>query len=209
MSASFSNAIGSPLGMGSSGLCVASVAYDCAWPFSVWNLPSGVTGFSASYMGHDLPSFESDLQSVIAPNAVLTSLDFEPVDNAYAMSWVETASTGGFDFRREIVAPTEIQDTVAQDGSESRIVTAISFDATGQANVISYGWQGDTATVYDTQAILSAPLDVATAAVNLAKDGYIITAFGRQRYGRLSSHRRASSRRYFTPFARCHHADYE
>lgn len=176
--ASYTNVIGSPLGMGSSGLCVSGSEYDCAWPFSVSYLPTGVTGLSASYRGKDLPSFDSDLQSVIAPNVVLTSLDFEPAENSYAMSWVQTASTGGFDFRREIVAPAEVQSAVEQDGSASRIVTAVSFEASGQANLISYGWQGDTATVYDTQAVLSGPQDVATAATNLANSGYIITAFG-------------------------------
>ena len=59
----------------------------------------------------------------------------------------------------------------------SRVVTAVSFDNSGQANLISYGWQGD-ATVYETEAIISRPQDVATAATTLAGKGYIISAFG-------------------------------
>ena len=174
---SFGNSIGSPLGVGSSGVCVSGVEYDCSWPFSVENLPSGVTGLSMFYEGHDYPSFDWDLQSTSVPNVVITSLDFEPAENAYAMSWVQTAAAGGFDFRREAVAASQIQDTVAQDGSVSRVVTAVSFDNSGQANLISYGWQGD-ATVYETEAIISRPQDVATAATTLAGKGYIISAFG-------------------------------
>jgi len=43
------------------------------------------------YEGHDYPSFDWDLQSTSVPNVVITSLDFEPAENAYAMSWVQTA----------------------------------------------------------------------------------------------------------------------
>jgi len=174
---SFGNAIGSPLGVGSSGVCVSGVEYDCSWPFYVENLPSGATGLSMFYEGHDYQSFDWDLQSTSVPNVVITSLDFEPAENAYAMSWVETAAAGGFDFRREAVAASQIQDAVAQDGIESRVVTAVSFDNSGQANLISYGWQGDT-TVYETEAIISRPKDVATGATTLAGEGYIISAFG-------------------------------
>ncbi len=176
--ASMNNAIGTPLGMGSTGMCVSGIEYDCSWPFSVWNLPAGATGLSMFYWGDDYSSFDSDLQSILAPNAVLTSLDFEPANNAYAMSWVETTAAGGFDSRREVVARTQIQDTAALDGDESRVITAVSFDASGQANLISYGWQGDTATVYETQTVVSAPQDVLAKATTLANDGYIISAFG-------------------------------
>jgi hypothetical protein len=175
---SINNAIGSPLGIGTSGMCVSGIEYDCSWPFSVSNLPSGVTGLSMFYQGDAYPSFDSDLQAVVAPNVVLTSLDFEPANKAYAMSWVETTGAGGFDFRREVVGPSQIQDAVEQDGGESRVVTAVSFDAAGQANLISYGWQGDTTTVYETQAIVSQPQNVAAAATTLANEGYIISAFG-------------------------------
>jgi hypothetical protein len=67
---------------------------------------------------------------------------------------------------------------VAQDGAQSRVITAVSFDASGQVNLLSYGWQGDTTTVYQTTVVNVAGKDVAATATNLAAEGYIITACG-------------------------------
>jgi len=129
--------------------------------------------------------FTSYLASLTAPNLVLTSMDMEPAESVMGVSWVETAQTGGFDQRLEVVPPAEIQATVAADGALSRIVTAASFDASGNANLISYGWTGDTTTVYETQTIIvptgsfsSIWDDVESAASTLASDGYAISAFG-------------------------------
>lgn len=174
----FNNTLGSPLEIGSSGVCGPSVEYDCAWAFFVENLPQGQSGLTMYYQGHDYPDFDSDLQSILASNVVINCLDFEPDDNAYGVAWVQTSQTGGFDARREIVPPDQIAATAAQDGSESRIVTAVSFDAQGQANLFSYGWQSDTTTVYETEVTTVSPADVAYAATVLANAGYAITAFG-------------------------------
>lgn len=174
----FDNAIGTPLALGSTAVCYPGIEYDCAWPFSVSNLPPPMTGLDMFYKGGTYPNFASDMQSIVAPNVVLTSLDFEPANGAYAVSWVETAQAGGFDYRLEVVPQAQIQATSTQDGAESRVITAVSFDASGQANLISYGWQGDTTTVYETQAIVAAPDALASAATSLAGEGYIISAFG-------------------------------
>jgi hypothetical protein len=69
------------------------------------------------------------------------------------------------------------------DGTESRIVTAVSFDASGNAILISYGWTGDTTTVYETKTIAIQPGNnvssaVVSAATTLADTGYFISAFG-------------------------------
>ncbi len=129
-------------------------------------------------------TFTSDMQSIVAPNVVVSSLDFEPSFGAYAVSYVETTQTGAFDYRLDPVVsagPSQkagIQAQATLDGAASRIITAVSFDASGNANLISYGWTGDTTTVYDTQTMVSPPDGVASAVTALAGEGYIISAFG-------------------------------
>jgi hypothetical protein len=134
-----------------------------------------------NYESHDYPSFTSDLQSIIAPNVVIDCLDFETSNNDddYAISYAMTAQTGGFDYRLEIVPPDQLQATVANDGAESRVVTAASFDANNQATVISYGWTGDTTTVYEAQTVIAnSASEIASQATALATNGYFISAFG-------------------------------
>jgi hypothetical protein len=173
------NALGTPLEIGSNWACYPGEALDCAWELTVYALPPGQTGLSMYYEGHDYPEFSSDVQTIVAPNVVIDSLDFEPSDNDYAISYVKTAQPGGFDYRLEVVPPDQLQTTVANDGVESRIVTAVSFDANNQANVISYGWTGDTTTVYEAQTIIAeSASEIASQATTLATNGYFISAFG-------------------------------
>ncbi|MGP8173494.1 MAG: immunoglobulin domain-containing protein [Terracidiphilus sp.] len=176
----FGDAVGTPLGLGSNFVC--SAANGCGWPFSVLGPAPGLAMYYYQDFTTEMP-FTSYLASIAAPNLVLTSMDMEPAANVMGVSWVETAQAGGFDQRLEVVPPAEIQATVAADGTASRIVTAASFDASGNANLISYGWTGDTTTVYETQTI-TVPAgstvwpDVRSAASTLAGDGYAISAFG-------------------------------
>jgi hypothetical protein len=174
----FPGAMGSPLEVGSSAVCTTGVAYDCGWNFFVDYLPQSQNGFTMFYQGRPYEEFDHDLDALAGSNVVLTSLDFEPANDSYAMAWVQTNQTGGFDYRREVVAPADIEATVAQDAAQSRIITAVSFDANGQANLFSYGWSGDTTTVYEAHTVLAASADVASAATDLANEGYSISAFG-------------------------------
>jgi hypothetical protein len=171
------NAVGSPLGIGSTYVC-GPAGYECAWPFSAEYLPHGMIGLNMYYKGGEYSNFASDMQSIVAPNVVLTSLDLEPANSAYAASWVQTAQPGGFDYRLEIVPQSQIQAQATLDGTESRVITAASFDQSGNANLISYGWQGDTTTAYETQTVVAAPANVANQATILAGQGYFISAFG-------------------------------
>jgi hypothetical protein len=181
----YPNATESPLQLGD-GACDASVAYDCVWDIVFTGLPSGQSGLTAFYDGGDYPKFASDLggggsglaSTLASPNSVITSLDLEPDNNAYAIAWMQTSQGSAFDMKREVVSPGEVQSAVASDAAQSRVVTAVSFDANGQANLVSYGWQGDTTTVYDSQAVSVAAPDVEAAASELAGEGYILTAFG-------------------------------
>lgn len=184
----YANMTASPLQLGD-GNCDSGVAYDCVWEIVFTNLPAGQSGLTTYYDGGDYSRFASDLagsgagieSTLASPNSVITSLDLEPGNNAYAVAWIEasqSSSGSAFDMKREVVAPNAVQDAVAKDAAQSRVVTAVSFDANGQANLISYGWQGDTTTVYDTQVVCVSATDIEEAASELAGEGYILTAFG-------------------------------
>jgi hypothetical protein len=180
------NALATPIGIGSSFACGDGT---CGWRYSFLPLPPATTALNAHYQGGNYSSFVSDLPSYASANIVFTSMDLEPAENAYAVSWVQTTQPGGFDYRLDPAIPAgtgqqaHIQAQATLDGTESRIVTAVSFDASGNAILISYGWTGDTTTLYETQTIAVPPGDnissaVVSAATTLADTGYFISAFG-------------------------------
>ena len=173
------NGIGTALTTGSNFVCYPGEEFDCAWGFQVFNLPAGQLPLSMYYECNAYPGFASEVQSVVAPNVVINQIDLESGNNEYAIAYVETAQAGGFDYRLEVVAPDQLQATVANDGAESRVVTAVSFDANNQANVISYGWSGDTTTVFEAQTVTAnSASDIVSQAETLAAGGYFISAFG-------------------------------
>jgi hypothetical protein len=99
------------------------------------------------------------------------------------VAWVQTAQAGGFDQRLEIIPSgvdqlTQIQAQAALDGTQSRVVTAVSFDTSGNAYLLSYGWTGDTTSAYEAQAHLIPASEVASTATTLGGEGYFISAFG-------------------------------
>jgi len=172
------NVAGTPLKLGSTDICGPGIQYQCVWAFDAFNLPPPMTGLAMYYKGGEYSNFESDLQSIAAANVVFKSFDLEPANDAYAVSWVQTAQPGGFDYKLEVVPPAQISATAAADGAASRVITAASFDASGNANLISYGWTGDTTTKYETQATVAQNGGVCSAATAMANDGYVISAFG-------------------------------
>jgi hypothetical protein len=117
--------------------------------------------------------------SSLGSNAVIDSLDLEQAPEAYGLAWVTTSQAGRFDYRMEAAPLNHIQATAAADGVQSRIITAVTFDdASGNAILISYGWQGDTITVYDAQTVVATDQNVGAEAASLANQGYFISAFG-------------------------------
>ena len=174
---SVENALGTPLEVGSSWVH----ENGCGWMAGVLFLPPSMTGMNMNYESDntkDAP-YATYLESITAPNVVIDSIDLEPACNAIGVSWVQTTQTGGFDYKLESVPPSELQTTIEADGAASRIVTAVTFDhSSGDAVLISYGWQGDKATVYEAQTAIVSPANITSAAVTLAKNGYFISAFG-------------------------------
>jgi hypothetical protein len=169
------DSVGTPLGLGS-GLCGPGTG--CGWGFSALALPQPMTGLTMEYKAGNLPDLNTDLQSIVASNTVITSLALEPAYKEYGIAWVRADHFSGFDYRLEVVSPADIQTTAAQDGANGRVVTAVSFDAQGDANLVSYGWSGDQTTAYDVKTQTVAPANVAAAASQMAGAGYAISAFG-------------------------------
>jgi hypothetical protein len=176
----YPNEVGSPLTLGTIGVCYPGVDFDCSWFYQTFTTPVGVPGLTMYYKSGAYIALISDLQAISATNnAVIISFDPEPGNKVYAVAWVQTAQAGGFDYRMEAVPPAQLAATVAADGASSRVVTAVSIDAsTGLADLISYGWQGDTTTAYETTTQIVSPQNITSAASAMAAQGYIISAFG-------------------------------
>jgi hypothetical protein len=174
------------------------VGGGCAWDVNMFGLPAPMTNMGMTYQegffwttpaSKFVPGW---LQSVAAPNVVITSMDIEPVcfqanipnaaeSGEVAVSWVDTPTNGTlgtFDQRLEVIPPAQIAAQAAAEGQASRVITAASFDELGNANLISYGWTGDTATKYESQTAVVPPAGVGAEAATLAANGYFISAFG-------------------------------
>lgn len=176
------NAIPTPLSLG-----WCAPIDGCGWDFYGYSLPTGMSGLD---MGFDIGYYplqntvDEDVQKIAASNVVIMSLDVETPMNAWAAAWVKNDNASGFDYQLESIPmganlSAHLQATVAADGAESRIVTAVTFDdAHHLAYVLSYGWQGDTTTAYEAETSVTLVKDLKTAASQIAADGYFISAFG-------------------------------
>ncbi len=188
MQNSYPDAVGTELQIGNSSVCYPGVDYDCTWYYDVFKLPKGTPAFNMVYKSGTYSNFSSDVQSIVAPNRVIMSLDLEPANKAYALAYAEATQGGGFDYRMESVPVSEVASTVAADGADGRVVTTLSIDrTTGLVDLISYGWQGDTTTAYKSKTILAGAgnagavailQEVCNAAIALAGEGYFISAMG-------------------------------
>jgi hypothetical protein len=171
----YQNEYGSPLRLGVN-ICVAGVPQDCAWYYSVTPVTSDL-GLTAGYIPDVFENLDSDLNSRTNANSVVTSLDIESGEDVFGMAWTQ-GPTPGFDYKHEIVSMSDLSALVANDGANSRVVTAISIDGNGQIHLLSYGWASDTTTVYDTSVATASYDGIPAQAIALANAGYIITAFG-------------------------------
>jgi hypothetical protein len=173
----YSNAFATPLQIGDQ-VCAPDQPYpNCAWGYNVFALPANGMPLSVAFKAGYLGNFESDLKSLNTPDAVVQSLDMQWSIGAYGSEWLKIQG-GQFDLIERVVAPASIASTIAADALQSRVITAVSFDASRQAHLMSYGWQDDTSTLYDTDVSIVSPHDVVIAATALGSGGFIITAFG-------------------------------
>jgi hypothetical protein len=175
----YPNEVGSPFEIGTSGNCDPGLDFKCTWFYQTYTLPAGVPGLTIYYSSGAYISMNSDLQSIPASSSVIISFDPQPGNKLYGVAWLLTAQSGGFDYRMETVPPSQLAATVAADGATSRVVTAIGLDtSTGLADVISYGWQSDTSTIYESTAQIVSPQNIASVAMAMAAQGYFVSAFG-------------------------------
>jgi Immunoglobulin I-set domain len=184
------NVIGTPLevGLQFGDSCGSSSPNDCAWNFFGFNSPNGAVGPTTVYMSDSLDNLASDLNTMNNGSSVVTSLDLEPVSQIFACGALQISQMSGFEFSSQTVSIGQLQTIATQLGEQSRVITAVSYDADGNVFVVSYGWQSDATTGYSTQAVIIpsnstsvATADsnvIATAITNLANQGYIITATG-------------------------------
>jgi hypothetical protein len=189
----FFPSIGTPFYVGSAGNCSATPVTDgtgCAWaftevPFTVSSSnPTQLAGYGSDFFDN----FAADLQNTAWPAfgngaspasaaSVVTSLDLEPANVLFAVSWIQSAQQTVFELVQNTVTAANLPAAATEEGASSRVITAISNNA-GQITYFSYGWQADTASVYETQVVTASPTEAPTAAANLAAQGFIITATG-------------------------------
>jgi hypothetical protein len=174
----FINSIGTPFRMGN--ICVSGKdPLTCSWFFVTFPLPTGLSGLTINYQSStNFDNLDSDLNALAVQDTVITSLDLEPNNDAFAISSIQTSQAGGFSFIRHSVPPAQVQALATQLGEQSQVITAISFDTCADAFFLSYGWQSDTTTIYESKVVTATLSTVGAEATNLALAGYIITALG-------------------------------
>jgi hypothetical protein len=201
----FNGSIGTPLHAGPGDCANPPVTNGtgCVWLFSVVSLPTSLgtnaSGFASGYASDSYANFQSDMQSgpfhgpapgngvlPFASSSVVTSIDFEPDNVLFGLSWIQSSQQSGFQPTVQTVAPADLQAAATAAGANSQVITAISYNS-GASNsgvnpaaitFLSYGWQADTSTIYEAQVATASPANAAAAAANLASQGYIITAIG-------------------------------
>jgi hypothetical protein len=199
----YAPSLGTPLYVGSAGNCATPPVQNgvgCAWFYSEAPLAvsTASTALIAGYAGDLYENFQADLQSTapslltagngvtaVSPASVITSLDLEPASNLFAVSWTQSgepamataATQPGFTLVQNSVAAADLQSAVTLEGAASRVITAISVNGS-LVTYLSYAWQADTTTVYDSQVATASTAQAPTAAAGLAAQGYIITAIG-------------------------------
>jgi len=204
----FSGTIGTPLFAGP-GYCDSPPQPNgtgCEWFYEVSPLAASLgvdaSGFTSGYASDLYQNFQSDVQlwpwtpttsgplagaAPFTSSSVVTSIDFEPANILFGLSWIQSSQQAGFQMTLFTIPPADLQNTATTEGANGHVITAISYDAgdnsTGTGGTpgitfLSYGWQSDTSTIYEAQVATATPANAAAAAANLASQGYIITAVG-------------------------------
>jgi hypothetical protein len=188
----FFPSIGTPfyVGSGNCGATPVTNGTGCSWAFTEvpFTVSSSNPTLLAGYGSDIFDNFEADLQDTAWPvfgngaspasaASVITSLDLEPANILFAVSWIQSAQQTGFELVQNTVTAANLSAAATQEGASSRVITAVSNNA-GEITYLSYGWQADTATIYEAQVVTASPTDAPTAAANLAAQGFIITATG-------------------------------
>ena len=176
----FPNQFGSPLSLGPGCMGVpttpASGVYDCS--FLIYGFSSlqssGLNAFYDSDYIEKLPAF---LNSINHSDTVVTGWSLNPIFDEYGASWLQGIDPSQFDLHQLAVPASGLAAALMQEGSASRVVTAVSFDGS-VATLLSYGWSRDVNTLYDETAFTTTYSGAAATATQMAQQGYIVTAIG-------------------------------
>jgi len=171
------NALGSPLAIGGSVPATPDATPYWSWGAGFFALPVGVPSRDFGVMGSWLANLSTDLEPLLGPKTVITSLDIPGAEGSYGLAWATTTFPGNYTCIQNTVAPSAFPALVAQEGAAGRVITALTFYA-GQVYAFSYGWDGDPGTVYETQVAAAAAGQVCAQAADLSARGYILTALG-------------------------------
>lgn len=193
MSRDFSASLGTAFVVGSGDCAAVRVTNGtgCAWLFEQLPLAASpaTSSLLAGYASDSYSNFQADMQAgsswpalangatPLSTGSVITSLDLEPADALFAVSWTQSSQQSGFDLAIQTVAASALQAAATQAGANGRVVTAISNNG-GQVTFCAYGWQGDRSTIYEATVVTASPGNAPTVAAGLASQGYIITATG-------------------------------
>lgn len=175
---SFTDAVGSPLQIGWPGPSEPTGQQDDSWFFLEGPLPLGAPGRTTKYVTGILANFSTDLASLEDPSSVIASLDFDTGENCYGAELVKTSGgNGGYASNSQTLASSDLPTAAAQEAAQGRVITALSLNG-GQVTYLSYGWQGDPSTVYETNVANATLATLVATATGLAQNGYIITGCG-------------------------------
>lgn len=171
----FESAAGSPLTLGGGGVCGAA---ECDWFFDAFALPHDVAPVGARYSGNILENLDAALDTNAVTDTVITSLDIRATPGVFGISQAVDGRVGGYRLVEHAVALANLAGAAAAEGSQKRVITALSFDS-GNIRYLAYSWEHDTTvTAYDTQVVTGAQGDVPAAAQALGASGYVVTALG-------------------------------
>lgn len=169
------NQIGTPLELSNGG--PPTVPLNMSWSFATFDLPKGIPGRTTIYQSDSLDNFPSALTARTDPKTLIASLDLVAGPAAFCWELIQTTQSEGYSFGTQTLLPGDLQAAATQEGASSRVITAVSLNA-GKATYISYGWQGDTSTLYEATVIMASVDTVGSTATTLAQQGYILTAIG-------------------------------
>jgi hypothetical protein len=157
---------GSPLQVGGSGSSFYFVDFR-------------VPGMFIDYRAGALSWLDPDWAAGIGPKTIVTSMDFDDAADTYALAFSETTQLGDFTpVLAGTVSLSDLQALASSEGSQGRVLTAVTFRGTGDVEYISQGWTLAGSTTYEAKVVASSLDTVSDDAASLAAEGYVITAFG-------------------------------
>lgn len=167
---------GTPLPI-SRGLNLESETFRFTWPYYAPTVPGSTPQINTSYFSGEYDAFEAYLEARLKDeNSIITSM--ECVKNGcFAFSLIQSPDINKFKAHYQAVAVSDFTKHVQTESGEGRLITAFAYKD-GQVHSVSYTWKGD---LRQHEMVVSEPLGQAaliTKIMQLAKDGYIITALG-------------------------------